>query len=167
MTAVWPPGAAAKRTALGAAALGALLIVGQILLAGPASAHAELLRTSPRNGQRLATPPTQVTLTFSEQVGIVSGGLRLIETDTGDDVATPDARTVGDTVVWPIPADLPDGRYLVDWRMISADSHPVAGAFSFGVGASAAPVVDETTATGAPWQLSVTRWLGYLAFAMV
>jgi copper transport protein len=158
---------AGRRIAVGALVLGALVILGQLVLAGPASAHAELLSTSPRNGQRLATPPTQVTLTFSEKVGIVSGGLRLIDTDTGDDVETPQARSVGDTVVWPMPADLPDGRYLVNWRMISADSHPVAGAFSFGVGASAAPVVDETTATGAPWQLSVTRWLGYLAFAMV
>jgi copper transport protein len=153
--------------ALGAVVLGAVVLLGQILLAGPASAHAELLKTSPRNGQRLATPPAQITLTFSEKVDIVSGGLRLIDSGTGDQVTTPDPRAVGSAVVWPMPPDLPDGAYLVSWRMISADSHPVAGAFSFGIGANAAPVANETTATGAPWQMSVTRWAGYLAFALV
>jgi methionine-rich copper-binding protein CopC len=34
-----------------------LLLVAQILLAGPASAHAELLKSSPHNGQHLASAP--------------------------------------------------------------------------------------------------------------
>jgi copper transport protein len=66
-----------------------------------------------------------------------------------------------------MPADLPDGAYLVSWRMISADSHPVSGAFSFGVGTNATPVANQTTAGGAPWQMSIARWAGYLAFALI
>jgi copper transport protein len=161
----------ARRAAIGGAVAAAFLLLGQILLAGPASAHAELLKTSPHNGQRLATAPTEITLTFSESVGIVNGGLRLINSTTGDQVETPQPYAVGNTVRWPMPADLADGAYLVSWRMISADSHPVSGAFSFGVGigagANVAPVADETTTTGAPWEMSLARWAGYLAFALI
>jgi copper transport protein len=159
----------ARRAAVGAVVAAALLVLGQILLAGPASAHAELLKTSPHNGQRLATAPTEITLTFSETVGIVSGGLRLINSTTDEQVETPEPHAIGNTVRWPMPADVPDGAYLVSWRMISADSHPISGAFSFGVGAGAnvAPVANETTTTGAPWQMSIARWAGYLAFALI
>jgi copper transport protein len=145
-----------------------MAIVGvQILLAGPASAHAELIETQPANGQRLAKPPTEITLRFGESVGIVAGGLRLINAGTGEQVSTPDARSAGDTIRWPMPADLPDGVYLVSWRVISADSHPVEGAFRFGIGVAATPVENQTTTTGAPWQLVLARWLGYLAYAAV
>jgi copper transport protein len=156
-----------RRVTVGAAAAAVVLLVMQLLLAGPASAHAELLGTTPKNGERLATPPAEVTLRFSESVGVINGGLRLIDSATGEQVTTPPARAAGDSIVLPMPSDLPDGAYLVSWRVISADSHPVAGAFSFGVGANAAPVADETTITGAPWQMSLARWLGYLAFALI
>ncbi len=39
-----------------------------VALAPPASAHAELVRTSPADGQRLDTPPRAVVLEFTEQV---------------------------------------------------------------------------------------------------
>jgi copper transport protein len=143
------------------------VLAGQLLLAGPASAHAELLETHPGNGQRLAEAPAEITLRFGESVGIIPGGLRLINADTGDEVSTPDPKSAGDTVRWPMPDDLPDGVYLVSWRVISADSHPVAGAFRFGIGVATTPVANETTTSSAPWQLSLARWLGYLAFAAV
>jgi copper transport protein len=160
-------GAGSRRSVVGAAVVAALLLLAQILLAGPASAHAELIATTPRNGQRLASAPSEVTLRFTESVGIVAGGLRLIDSDTGEQVETPAPHAAGDSIRWPMPPDLPDGAYLVSWRVISADSHPVAGAFSFGVGADATPVADETTVSGAPWQMSVAKWFGYLAFALI
>jgi copper transport protein len=165
-----PESASTKRARRAAAALAGVVmaVVGvQVLLAGPASAHAELLETQPANGQRLAHAPAEITLRFGESVGIVAGGLRLINADTGEQVSTPDARSAGDTIRWPMPTDLPDGVYLVSWRVISADSHPAAGAFRFGIGVDAPPVEDQTTTAGAPWELVLARWLGYLAFAAV
>jgi copper transport protein len=155
-----------RAVAAGAGAVVALLGT-QVVLAGPASAHAELIETRPANGERLATAPTEITLRFSERIGLIPDALRLINGDTGKTVSTPDPKSAGDTIRWPMPADLPDGVYLVSWRVISADSHPIAGAFRFGVGVDAPPVENQTASSRAPWQLSLARWADYLAFAIV
>ena len=50
-----------------------------------------------------------------------------------------------------LPADLQPGSYVVTWRVISADSHPVGGSFIFTVGiASAAPAATSVEQQG-PW----------------
>jgi copper transport protein len=61
------------------------------------------------------------------------------------------------------------GTYLVSWRVVSADSHPVSGAFTFSVGApSAAPTGDPvSTDRGLQVALGVARWAGYLGSALL
>ncbi len=153
-------------------------VVGQVSSAAPAYAHAELLGSTPTNGERLDEAPREVVLRFTEEVGVVQGAFRLLDAGTGDEVPTPPAAEesqVASTLRFPLPTDLPDGSYVVDWRVVSADSHPIAGAVSFGVGQDApAPGSTGTATTGtattgetAPWQVTVVRGVGYLAFALV
>lgn len=154
--------------------LGTLAIVFWILLAPPAAAHAELLSISPANGAQLSTPPNQVQMRFTESVNLIDDGIRLVN-DAGATVPTPDPTVAGNTVSWPMPADLPDGAYLVTWRVVSADGHPVSGASSFGVGSAAAGVPNSVTAdtssataarSAAPWPVVAVRLAGYVAFAI-
>ena len=42
-----------------------------------------------------------------------------------------------------VPADLSDGAYIVDWRVISADGHPISGAWTFRVGEGGAAAPDD------------------------
>src|SRR4029453_11612013 len=79
-----------------------------------------------------------------------------------------------------MPADIPDGTYIISWRVVSADGHPVGGASSFGVGTAAAALPGSATGTGttgatggtvptgstAPWPVVVIRLAGYLGFAL-
>lgn len=115
----------------------ALLLIGAPL---SALAHAGLLTTEPADGTRLDAPPTEVGLTFNEPVTPIS--LRLIDA-TGRDRALVPAST-GERVRAPLPPDLPPGAYTVSYRVTSADAHPVAGAFIFGIG------VTVTAHGGAP-----------------
>jgi copper transport protein len=143
-----------------------LLGLAQVAAAGAAAAHAELVSTTPVDGSQLAAPPAQVELRFTESVRLVDGGLRLLD-ESGVEVETPEPTSTGGTVQWVMPADLADGRYLANWRVVSADGHPVAGAFAFGVGVSAAPVADDSESEGAaPWPVLVTKFGGYLGFAL-
>ena len=142
-----------------------LLLVLSVALAGPASAHAELTGSSPQSGSRLEQPPTAVTLTFTEHVGLVDGGLRLLDSD-GDEVDTPEATVDGSTVRWPMPDDLPEGTYAAAWRVASADSHPVSGAVSFGVGVDAGVPSGGSASATAPWPVVAARFLGYAGFAV-
>ncbi len=159
-------------TLLRRASVSALLaVVAVLLLAAPGSAHAELVSTSPSNGQRLDSAPTSVTLTFSESIDLLDDGIRLLDA-SGATVPTPTPSVDGHTVSWPMPARLGNGAYVVTWRVISADGHPIDGAFSFGIGATAQVLSDAVTdpasrASTAPWQVVGIRLVGYLAFAVV
>ncbi|WP_343244134.1 copper resistance protein CopC, partial [Streptomyces sp. SID7958] len=114
-----------------------LLAVTGALLAGaaPVSAHAALTGSDPQQGTVVDKAPAQVSLTFSEPVAISDDALRVLDpkgkrVDRGDP-DNPD----GTTYTVRLHSGLPDGTYTVTYQVVSADSHPVAGAFSFSVGA--------------------------------
>ena len=151
------------------ALLGGWLLTG-VLVAGPAAAHAELESTSPESGARLDTAPSEVTLTFSEGVSVGAGYARVLDgkqqrVDTG-------APSVdGAVLTVPLRDGLPDGGYLVTYRVVSADSHPIAGSFSFVVGtgellSAGAGDVSDSTDPGVAAALPVARWLGFAGLAL-
>jgi copper transport protein len=168
-----PLSMAARRIAL----LATLAVLWSLLLASPAAAHAELVSIAPANGAQLTRPPTEVRMTFTESVNLVDDGVRLVD-HVGATVPTREPTVDGRTVTWPMPADLPEGHYVVTWRVLSKDGHPVSGAFSFGVGTTAVPGSATSTGTTgtsvntvpsgstAPWPVVVIRLAGYLAFAL-
>jgi len=102
---------------------------------GRVSAHAELLDSDPQPGAVLDTAPAHITLTFTEPVEISLGAIRLFD-GTGSSIDVSAARHPdGNEAI--VEVDLPalaDGSYVVDWRVVSADSHPVHAAFTFQVG---------------------------------
>lgn len=139
------------------------MTVGLLFLPGAkAMAHAELVETSPANGMHLDAMPRQVVLRFTESVNPVRDGFSLLD-DSGKTVATPSAHIVpGDAtrVSMPVPASLGDGVYVVNWRVVSADSHPIHGAFVFSVGdAQAAPLADAGAQAGSDGVVEVAFWL--------
>lgn len=141
-----------------------------VATAPPAAAHAELVSTDPAEGARLPDAPDRVTLTFTEGVSLGAGYARVLDA-SGERVDAGDATVEGDTVVVPLRADLPDDGYLVTYRVVSADSHPISGAFSFAVGdgelvaAGATADADDTDpVVGAA--LPAARWLGFAGLSL-
>ena len=107
--------------------------------ATPAFAHADLLQTSPAAGQVLDRPPKALTLGFNESVEVALGAIRVYNSkgerlDTGS-ASHPTGQQSRVQVSLP---KLENDSYVVTWRVISADSHPVQGAFTFQVGRTAA-----------------------------
>jgi copper transport protein len=107
------------------------------LMASPAFAHAVLLETTPGEGAVLTTPPKTVSLRYNEQVTVTPGSVRVFDShgrrvDTGSV-----SKSSADVVQAQLPSRLADGAYVVTWRVISADTHPVEGAFTFQVGLAA------------------------------
>jgi copper transport protein len=127
----------------------AAVVVILVATAGPASAHAQLESTSPPQSAVLETAPNQVVLHFGEPVEIDFGSLRVIGPD-GRRVDNGGTRhPAGDShaVSTALPADLGRGTYVVAWRVVSADSHPVHGAFVFSVGSAAGTTKAESLAS--------------------
>jgi copper transport protein len=119
------------------AIVGATAIAFVMLLAAPASAHAVLLGTNPVDGTIYPTsaPPTSVSMHFGESVGVKLGAVRVYN-EHGQliDTGAPGHPPGDDSTVTATLPQLQAGTYVVTWRVISADTHPVGGAFTFTVG---------------------------------
>jgi len=125
--------------------LAAVLALGAVLLgAAPASAHASLLSTEPVGGTAVATSPERVVLRFSEAVQIPLGSIRVFASPSGKQVETGTAgRVDGDSSAVGVKLPkLDKGGYIVTWRVTSADSHPIHGAFTFTVGSAKEAAAD-------------------------
>lgn len=131
-------------------ALLATLLAGvALVLAAPAAgAHATLQESDPPADAVLASSPDRITLTFDEPVSPGRPAVRLLD-DDGDMVPVGTVRAVDGSVVAPVPRRLDEGTYVVAWRVVSADSHPVSGAFVFSVGAPSAGSATSTAALAA------------------
>jgi copper transport protein len=122
-----------QRTAAAAAALA----VGLVLVPA-ASAHAILVTSEPANGAVVRTTPPTVTLRFNEPVETQFGSVRVYDANGARVDSGRVTRPGGDAVAVVVGRSLPRGTYTVAWRVVSADTHPVHGAFVFSVGAAGA-----------------------------
>jgi copper transport protein len=142
-----------------------------VLGASPASAHATLESSSPPADAVLRTAPTSVTLVFDEGISLLPDSLRVFGPDGGqvDDGHVEHARGIAATASVGLHTGLADGTYLVAYRVVSADSHPVSGAYTFSIGhRSTPPGSPPATRGSAPVDvaLGVSRWLGYAGAAL-
>lgn len=136
-------------------------------LAPAAWGHASLLGTSPPSGAVLAQAPQVITLTFSEPVGVTV--MRLVGPD-GQPVALGPTSDVDHQVRIPVAASAARGTYLLSWRIVSADGHPVGGTLAYAVGAASTHGAAAQTTGSAPRNFAIwlARWLTYLGlFACV
>jgi copper transport protein len=139
--------------------------------ASPASAHAALLQSEPQSGAILASSPGEVVLTFSEPVRIVPQKIHIIGPD-GSKVDGAVPTTQGSQLRIPMKPTTERGTYLISFRVISADSHPIAGGIPFSIGAPSASAPSATT-NGTPTDPLVTsllggaRYLGYAGLVLV
>ncbi|MDP9866525.1 MULTISPECIES: copper resistance CopC family protein [Streptosporangium] len=139
-----------------------LLFAGAALLGvvTPAQAHNVLIGSDPKDGAQFATGPEKVTLTFDQPV---RQGFAQISVTGPDGSRWEDGKSAVDSqkvsvAVRPLG---PAGQYVVGYRILSSDGHPVAGKVTFtltaagpGTAAQPAPVpsaaAPQATASQAP-----------------
>lgn len=120
------------------AALLGLSVLWLLLCGGPVLAHARLLQADPAGGERLSKPPEQVRLQFSEPIEAEFTPIKVFDPN-GDRVDQDDARVDPEDarVLVSDLEELPEGSrtgvYKVEWRVTSADGHPVNDTYGFTV----------------------------------
>ncbi|MEV4413872.1 copper resistance protein CopC [Catellatospora sp. NPDC049609] len=140
-----------------------------LLPASPAYAHAALLRTSPPAGSVVPEAPRQVTLTFSEPVSPVADKIRIVGPD-GERADRGTPTVDGNVLKIGLREDARRGTYLVSYRVISADSHPVPGGFTFSVGASSqtpAELPEEKVDDTIRNLIAVAKVIGYAGLVLL
>jgi copper transport protein len=152
--------------------LGTLFGAG-LLWAADASAHASLVSSDPQDGARLKNAPTTVSISFDEQVGLGTLGYLQVTDQSGRRVDTGTAFHPGGDgtkIANNLRSGVGDGTYTESFRVISADSHPVAGVVRFVVGTgvlSASSVAVSTVDSGTSAAFDVARWISYAGFALL
>jgi copper transport protein len=145
------------------------VVAAGLVMPAVASAHAYLVRTAPAASEVLNAPPQTIQLTYDEAVeprfAIISVTSAAGQQGTSGPVRrSPDNP---DTLVVTVRPHLPKGWYLIYWRAISVDGHPVQGAFTYAVGPSPGPApqfqVPSVSASATTPQLLITRWLMFVA----
>ncbi|MFJ8831181.1 copper resistance CopC/CopD family protein [Micromonospora aurantiaca] len=154
------------------AAAGLLLLLVALLLApaSPAAAHAVLVSSSPAASAVVPEAPAQVVITFSEGVRKVPGKVRVIAPD-GSRADRGEPTFQGAEVTIPVDPSGGRGTYLVSYRVISADSHPVSGAFTYSVGAPSEPPTDSGSDNRAnpvtENAVKVAKYAGYVGLLLL
>jgi copper resistance protein C len=120
-------------TAVAAAVTFAVLL----FAAGPASAHDAAEASSPSDGATVATPPAEVSITFN-QAPLGLGSQVRVSDPAGTDWADGKVEIVDNVATQKLREGAPAGEYTVQWRVVSSDSHPIEGTFSFTATAGAA-----------------------------
>ena len=144
---------------------------------GFASAHAILESSSPEASALLTSSPKEIRLDFDEQVEATLGEVRVYNSEQREVSKSKTVRSVLDVSI--VTAEVPtlkNGVYVVVWRVVSADGHPVSGAFPFEIGTkstgTSAALLEEilnrtetTSPLGNP--MSTLRLLGFLGLILL
>jgi copper transport protein len=130
------------------------------MTAQSAFAHAELIGAAPADGAVLEGAPAAIALHFNEPVAPLVFKLLLPDASVLPlrRIATdPDGLKVG------LPGVALRGTYLLSWRVVSADGHPVGGAVTYSIGArsgnAAAGLAPASLSALPPWPLRAAIWL--------
>ncbi|MBF8189150.1 copper resistance protein CopC, partial [Nonomuraea sp. K274] len=120
------------------------------IFSSPALAHNVLVGSDPKDGATLSAAPGRVTLVFDQ---VVRQGYAQVRVTGAEGSAWADGAAVVaaervSVEVRPLPAG---GSYVVGYRVLSADGHPVTGRITFHLTATATPFQGSSgTSSGAP-----------------
>lgn len=126
-----------------AAVVAALAFASALLFsAAPASAHDVAESTAPANGASVAEVPASVSITFNNRPLAIGSGVTV--TAGGENWADGPVEIIDNQAVQKLREGAPAGEYTVVWRVVSSDSHPIEGTFTFTAAAG------STTAVSTP-----------------
>ena len=152
--------------ARGIAAL-SIAIVSGLGLAMPAQAHSVLISMRPADGSLVMTAPTQVVLTFDENVQSLGDAISVID-PTGKPVNSGTPQLLNNTLTELLDPITVPGHYRVLYRVVSADGHPVTNELGFNYLSATGPTGAPTPVDsgGSSWLSTALVTLGIVVAAV-
>jgi len=135
-------------------------------------AHAYLQQSTPSANETVLGSPSKITLQFNESIQPAFHSIQ-VTNSAGERVDLDDSHIADNqpkTLEGSVQANLPDGLYIIGWKIISGDGHPLEGNIPFQIGNSSSSTnVPTATSTGyyPGLDLIVIRWLLYLSTAFL
>lgn len=103
-----------------------------VLATSAAQAHAFLDHAEPRVGNKVASPPREVTLWFTQKLEPAFSSVTVTNA-AGERVDSGKPRVSGEQMSISLRAG-GAGTYRVNWHVLSVDAHTTEGNFTFQVG---------------------------------
>ena len=149
-----------------------LVLLVSLFIVAPASAHTSLVSSVPLSGAVLNEVPAEVRIKFNEDLLLVDdkNPNRIEVTNGVGQVVSGMSVVEGPEIFTALDLSFePSGEYLVKYRVVSADGHPIEGEYQFTVAAPAvisAPVEEGKEDEGIVriiWVLLALSGVGILA----
>lgn len=149
-----------------------LVLLVSLFIVAPASAHTSLVSSVPLSGAVLNEVPAEVRIKFNEDLLLVDDkNPNRIEVINGvGQVVSGMSVVEGPEIFTALDLSFePSGEYLVKYRVVSADGHPIEGEYQFTVAAPeviSAPVEESKEDEGIVriiWVLLALSGVGILA----
>jgi methionine-rich copper-binding protein CopC len=142
------------------------LVIAALAAAGVASAHAVRVATDPVGNTALAQGPQRVSATFNEKLQPQFAAMTVVGPDgnlwsTGDPVVAGAVISVG---VLPLG---PSGTYTVNYRVTSADGHPVSGSWPFRLTVSGTGTPGPSASARSPSGDGFPVWPFFIAAGLI
>ena len=115
----------------------ALSIVGALIISSyPASAHTELIKSSPAADKTISEMPTSVKLTFGEALLVISGSSKqsnsiTVKSPSGKTVSTGKVQVTKNIATVNLLKLKVSGKYQVTFRVVAKDGHVLKDSFKF------------------------------------
>ena len=115
----------------------ALSIVGALIISSdPASAHTELIKSSPKADKIISVMPTSVKLTFGEALLVISGSNKqsnsiTVKSPSGTTVSTGKVQVNKNIATVNLLKLQDSGKYQVTFRVVAKDGHVLKDSFKF------------------------------------
>jgi methionine-rich copper-binding protein CopC len=105
-------------------------------------AHTHLKESLPAEGSVVNTPPSNIVLKFSGAARVTA---LTLQKDGGAEQKLSPLPTEPTAEVSVPAGQLAPGKYVVNWRVVSADNHVMSGKLNFTVDPSATPTAGKTS----------------------
>jgi copper resistance protein C len=109
-----------------------IILLPLLLATGEAAAHAFLDHADPRVGNKVASPPREVTLWFTQKLEPAFSSITVTNA-AGERVDSGKTRVSGTQMSVSLRSG-GSGTFRVNWRVLSVDTHTTDGSYTFEVG---------------------------------
>ena len=127
-----------------------------------ASAHDDLISSTPTPGEQLASAPAEIRLEFASDIMSIGANIMVID-ETGRDWASAEPVLTATVATVSLESDMPEAGYQVRWQVVGSDGHPTSGFVPFTIGdakpmgMAATDGAGEVPAAQAPTQVQATE----------
>jgi methionine-rich copper-binding protein CopC len=136
--------------------------------AGLANAHSELISSDPPADSVVDTLPNSIVLTFSEKVlQLANANQVVVKDESGSEITAGDLQIEGGQVTAFLNGVTSHGEVSVGYRVVSADGHPIEGAFKFWVGEKKQTIAPGETGQDSGTNEDAWAWLALSIPALI